>query len=288
VDLNCLLLTRDSALLSAVRSNASRLGIKILLDKHAPAAVEFAARHHLDGFIIDCDDLQEGREALANIKKNPANRFSTTLAIVKAGFVLGKPVEDGRLRALELALPKMACEHRRYFRHEINLPTEIRAYTGQSLRATIRNISSGGAAISTTEAIPEDVLIPDDVVPIQFDLPNAKAQQFTGKAILVWARQDVAGLRFLPSNRNAVWGFQAWLELLEAQLQFRASQRKLRPSDLTELTLNPVGRGASLKSSSSRKCTRVRPSSHISVRPLFSTIRSAKFALFSNELIRAG
>jgi len=249
MDLNCLLLTRDSALLSAVRSNASRLGIKILLDKHAPAAVEFAARHHLDGFIIDCDDLPEGREALANIKKNPANRFSTTLALVNgktspavavdlgAGFVLGKPVEDGRLRAsLELASQKMACEHRRYFRYELNLPTEIRTYTGQSLQATIRNISAGGAAISTTEAVPEDVLIPEDVVPIRFNLPNAKAQQFTGKAILVWIKQDVAGLRFLHIEPECRVGFQAWLELLEAQLQFRALQRKLRPSDLTELT----------------------------------------------------
>jgi hypothetical protein len=236
VDLNCLLLTRDYALLSAVRSNSSRLGIKVLWDKHAPAAVKFAARHHLDGFIIDCDDPQ-GREALANIKKNPANRFSATLVIVNsktppavaadlgAGFVLGKPVEDGRLRAS-------------LDRHYVTGYQYILGYGFSSADrcSPCANVPDRG---------------PERLAGVEFNLPNAKAHRFTGKAILVWAKQDVAGLRFLYIEPECRMGFQAWLELLalpkmvwehrryfryEAQQQFRALQRKLRPSDLTELT----------------------------------------------------
>jgi hypothetical protein len=46
-------------------------------------------------------------------------------AVVEAGanFVLGKPVRDTQLRNnLDVAVPKMEREHRRHFRHRVDIP----------------------------------------------------------------------------------------------------------------------------------------------------------------------
>jgi hypothetical protein len=50
-----------------------------------------------------------------------------------ANFVLGKPIEESRLRGvLDIALPKMEREHRRYFRYDIDLPVRFQNHLGQS------------------------------------------------------------------------------------------------------------------------------------------------------------
>ena len=55
-----------------------------------------------------------------------------------ANFVLGKPVQDGQLRSLlEIAVPRMAREHRRYFRHKVDLPVELWCYTGETFTGKI-------------------------------------------------------------------------------------------------------------------------------------------------------
>src|SRR5438132_706013 len=74
---------------------------------------------------------------LCEAYRRPANKQSVMLAIVNgrtcvseafemgANFVLGKPIQDGRICAvLDTAVPKMEREHRRYFRHPIDLPIE--------------------------------------------------------------------------------------------------------------------------------------------------------------------
>src|SRR5438132_7260350 len=105
--LECLLLTRDSDLLSGIRTKFNELGIEILVRKDAALAVELSKRRHLDGFVIDCDDVPAGKEALSNIPGNPANKQSVMIAIVNGGtsvseaierganFVLNKPLQDG-------------------------------------------------------------------------------------------------------------------------------------------------------------------------------------------------
>ena len=69
--LECLLLTGDSALLSTIRAKFSEQGIELLVRKDAASAIEFSERRHLDGFVIDCDEVPQGKEALRSI---PATR----------------------------------------------------------------------------------------------------------------------------------------------------------------------------------------------------------------------
>ena len=135
-----------------------------------------------------------------------------------ADFVVGKPIQDGRICAvLDMAVPKMEREHRRYFRHQIDLPIELQLYTGQSFRAKMRNISEGGFAIHTSETLPEGV------VSVQFDLPSIDPETLRGHAVVVWASTSLAGLRFLYLEPQCRAGFQAWLDSMEAQLRFRES-----------------------------------------------------------------
>src|SRR5438445_12769354 len=166
--LECLPLTGDSALLSTIRAKFSEQGIDLLVRKDAASAIEFSERIHLDGFVIDCDDVPQGKEALRSIPANPANKQSVMLAIVNgrtsvseafelgANFVLAKPIQDGRICAvMDMAVPKMHREHRRYFRHPVDLPIELQLYSRQSFRAKMRNISDGGFSIRTSATLPE-------------------------------------------------------------------------------------------------------------------------------------
>ena len=226
--LDCLLLTQDSSLLSVIRAKFGELGVEIVMRQDAALAVELSQRRHLGGFVIDCDDVPGGKEALRKIPTNPANKRSVMVAVVNGGttvsealemganFVLGKPLQDGRLRALlDMALPKMEREHRRYFRHEIDLPVELRSYTGQCCLAKMLNVSEGGFAIHIRDPLAEGVLS------VQFDLPSIVSENCKGRAVVVWASDSVAGLRFLYIEPKCRAGFQGWLTSLEAQLRFR-------------------------------------------------------------------
>ena len=94
--LECLVLTRDSALLSAIRAKFNELGIEIIVRKDAALAVELSKRRHLDGFVIDCDDVLGGKEALSDIPGNRANKQSVMVAIVNGGTSVSEAIERGQ------------------------------------------------------------------------------------------------------------------------------------------------------------------------------------------------
>ena len=60
MDLTCLLLTGDAVLLNTVRSAFSAVGVGLELPADAASAIELAGRRHIDGFLIDCDDVRDG------------------------------------------------------------------------------------------------------------------------------------------------------------------------------------------------------------------------------------
>ncbi len=87
---------------------------------------KLSARRHLDGFVIDCDGVEKAMDLLVQIRASRSNKLSVVVAVVNgktsvsaavdagANFVLGKPVEAKTLRSiLDVALPRMAREHRR-------------------------------------------------------------------------------------------------------------------------------------------------------------------------------
>jgi len=229
--LNCLLLTGDATLQEVFRAGFLATSVELEMRTDAASAIELAARRHLDGFVIDCDDVSEAADVLTEIRSSRSNKASVVFAVVNgttsvstavdagANFVLGKPVQDKQLRSLlDVALPRMVREHRRYFRHKVDLPVELSCYTGEIFAGKIMNVSEDGLAL--THFGPAAV---EGVVTVQFGLPSAEAQTFQAKAEVVWNDASAMGLRFLRIEPGSRSGFEAWLESLEAQLQFRES-----------------------------------------------------------------
>ena len=133
--LTCLLLTSDVTLLEVIRKGLYATSVELEMRTDAASAIELSARRHLDGFVIDCDGVERAMDLLAQIRGSRSNKISVVFAVVNgttivskavdagANFVLGKPVQDKQLQSLlDVALPRMDREHRRYFRHKVDLP----------------------------------------------------------------------------------------------------------------------------------------------------------------------
>ena len=229
--LNCLLVTGDATLLEVFRKGFCATSVELEMRTDAASAIELSARRHLDGFVIDCDGVERAGDLLVQIRGSRSNKTSVVVAVVNgttsvstavdagANFVLGKPVQDKQLQSLlGVALPRMEREHRRYFRHKVDLPVELLCYTGETFAGKLINVSAGGLAL--THFGPVAV---EGVVTVQFRLPSTEPQTFQAKAAVVWNDAATMGLRFLRIEPACLPGFEAWLDSLESQLQFRES-----------------------------------------------------------------
>jgi len=182
----------------------------------------------LDGLVIDCDNVPGGTTALAELRRAPANKQTLILAVVNgltsaeealdlgADFVLSKPIQQTRLRGvLDIAIPKMEREHRRYFRYDVDLPVRFSNPLGQSFAARMQNVSESGLAIKLINPVRLT-----GIVLVEFDLPSVEPQAFHAKADVVWSNSFVMGLRFLYVEKHSGVALQAWLSSLAARVRF--------------------------------------------------------------------
>jgi CheY-like chemotaxis protein len=232
--LECLLVTSDPTLLGEVQASFGAHGATVDLRQDSASAIEFASRRHLDGLVIDCDDVPGGAAALTAIRSSPANKQSLIFAVVNgftspeaaldlgANFVLTKPLQPARLQsAMEVAIPKMEREHRRYFRYDVDLPVRFQNPLGQSFTAKMKNISEGGMAIKLIDPVRLK-----GVVIVEFQLPSVDPQVFHAKGDVVWNDSFEMGLRFLYIEKDSGVALQGWLGSLEGQSRFRESSRQ--------------------------------------------------------------
>jgi CheY-like chemotaxis protein len=239
MQVECLVVTSDTALLDQIMAGLSGRSASLDLRQDSASAIELASRRHLDGLVIDCDDVHGGVEALAQVRKSRSNKQSTIFAVVNhltsaetaldlgANFVLSKPIQEARLRSLlDSALPKMEREHQRYFRYGVDLPVRFHNTLGESLSAKMKNVSEGGLAIR-----PVDPVKLQGVVIVEFEVPSLDPHVFHAKADVVWADSFVMGLRFLYVEKNSAAILQSWLDSLESQLRFRESVQRPSQAD---------------------------------------------------------
>lgn len=229
--LESLILTADPTFLADMRTTLGGRGIALQFRQDSESAVELASRRHLDGLVVDCD-VPESAQALDQLRNSAANKQTLILAVVNgsigerdaielgADFALNKPVQQTRLNnILELAIPKMEREHRRYFRYQVDLPVRFRDTLEPSfITGSIQNISEGGLAIKLIAPIKLK-----GVVIVEFDLPSVEPQLFHGKAEIVWSDSFTMGLRFLYIGKDASACFHSWLNSLEARVRFHES-----------------------------------------------------------------
>jgi CheY-like chemotaxis protein len=232
----CLIVTRDTTLLDHMMAGLSGRRASLDLRQDSASAIELVSRRHLDGLVIDCDDVHGGTEALAKVRASRSNKQSTIFAVVNhltsaetaldlgANFVLCKPIQETRLRSLlDSAIPKMEREHQRYFRYDVDLPVLFRTTLGQTLHARMKNISEDGLAISLIDPVKLH-----GVVSVEFEVPSLDPQLFRAKADVAWSDSFVMGLRFLYVEKSSATILRSWLDSLDAQLRFR--QFAQRPS----------------------------------------------------------
>jgi len=229
--LRCLLLTSDAALLEIVRASFAAAHVELEMRTDSGTAMELSSRRHLDGFVIDCDDVFGGKQVLLHARNSRSNKLSVIFAVVNgtttvstaieagANFVLGKPVEYEALRKfLTIALPWMEREHRRYFRYKVDLAAEFSSETRDTFAGKLMNVSEGGLAITCFG--PARLA---GVVRVRFTMPSVHSHPFEAKAEVAWNDSFSAGLRFLHIEPGSRAHFEAWLDSLAAQKQFRES-----------------------------------------------------------------
>jgi DNA-binding NarL/FixJ family response regulator len=233
MSLQCLMVTRDPNLLSHIRATLSEHGASLDLRQDSASAIELASRRHWDGIIIDCDDVPEGKEALAKVRNTNSNQQTLIFAVVNgstrvdealdsgANFVISKGQETRFRSVLDATLPKMEREHRRYFRYEVDLPVRLRNHEGQTVTARMKNISEGGMAIKLVDSRKFEGL-----VSLEFNVPSVKAELFQAKADVVWSDSLVMGLRFLYTDKDSGGVLQGWLNSLEAQSQLHETSHR--------------------------------------------------------------
>ena len=229
--MHCLLLTRDATLLAVIRAGFSAVNVELEMRTDVTSAIELSARRHVDSFVIDCDDVPHAGDLLSQIRNSRSNKLSLIFAVVNAttsvsmaveagaNFVLDKPVQDNQLRSfLDIALPRMERDHRRYFRHKVDLPIELLCQTGETIAGKIMNVSESLLAL-----IPFGPASVEGVVTVRFGLPSVNPQIFQAKADVVWNDAFAMGLRFLRIEPGCRSNFEVLLDSLEAQLQCRES-----------------------------------------------------------------
>jgi len=217
-----LLVTSEPALLRQVKTVLGQTGAQLEYRRDAASAMELASRRHLDGFVIDCDDLPEGTATLAAIRDRRPNRQALIVAVTSqatsektalelgADFVVFKPVQEAQLRhCFALALPQAERDHRRYCRHKVTLPMELRDHEGHCYKAKVLNVSEEGLAVTLTTPT-----ILSGIVSVAFDLPSAGSHRFCGKATVTRCHPSGTGLRFVHIEPDTRARFQAWLDSL--------------------------------------------------------------------------
>jgi len=227
MNLDSLLVSRDSALLGVLRPALEKLSVDIEVCIGSQAGNSMLAKRKFDAVIVDCDDLQNGFDLLRSLRETQSNARSVTFAVVNgktttqeafqsgANFVLQKPVTPlHAARCFNAALNFMVRERRRYFRHPVEIPLRIRLANNEELAATSTNVSEGGMAIRVLGKLPKDAQ-----ALLRFTLP-ASSVSLELKGEVAWADgTGHAGVRFIEVPQSSQYQLDKWLtDRLQAEM----------------------------------------------------------------------
>jgi hypothetical protein len=214
---NCLLVSRDPHVKNVVGEVFG--GTDLRLREDAVAALEMIGRSHFDGFIVDCDGVQQGAEIISGIRSSRGNRNSVIFTVVNgttsfgkanelgSNFVLGKPIERARLETyLRSAIHKMESEHRRYFRYQLSLEAEVVRLDGKIIPAQILNVSDGGLCLRLL-----DRAHLHGAVTVRFTIPGKTPAPVAATAALSWSTEPIFGMQFIKMDDEGRTAYDEWL-----------------------------------------------------------------------------
>jgi len=170
----------------------------------------------LDGVFVDME-APGALELIMDIRKGTSNSKSVIFACVQsskestvtlsagANFLLLKPLTAESV-ALHITIAKemMEREHRRYFRHPLNLPVLLEDADGDQ-RARMANLSEGGIAVRATRALKHSSMID-----FEFELPFGAT--VSGRGQVAWTNQEgMSGILIHSFHDKGREQLEAWL-----------------------------------------------------------------------------
>jgi DNA-binding response OmpR family regulator len=225
--LESLLLSQDAEVVGVLRPTLEKLSIEVEICQEAEKASEILISEKFDAVIVDCDDLNGGREVLECLRATPSNKNSVAFAVLNGkktttqeafgmgvNFVLQKPISPlNASRCFHAALSSMERERRRYFRQPVKMQVRV-VLDDKEIKATSTNISEGGMALVLHQALPK-IATPR----LQFTLPETNVA-LDVETVVAWADiKGHVGLRFLNVPQSSQELLDKWLnEQIEKQL----------------------------------------------------------------------
>lgn len=219
MSLEALLLSQDREVVRVIHRVLGDLDVIFEDCTSMERGAEVLHSRKFDAVLIDCDDLHGAPEVLKQVRKETSNRSAIVFAIINgvtsvraafdlgANFVLDKPLTVERVsRSLRAAHGLMMRERRRYFRQPVEMPIVITAQSGAEIHAGATNLSEGGMAVQSAQAIPTA-----GPMRVRFTLPGTRVT-IEARAEIAWtdgARQS--GLRFQHIHQTAREDMERWL-----------------------------------------------------------------------------
>ncbi len=228
--LDSLLISQDTALLGVLRSALEKISVNVQVCAGPQPSNDLLAKRKFDAVVIDCDDLQNGRDLLKSLRRTQSNSKCVAFAVVNgktttqeafksgANFVLQKPLTPMHAsRCFNAALNFMVREKRRYFRHPVEMPLRISLAHDQELTATLTNLSEGGMAIRILGMLPKDA-----EAQFHFTLPGSNIS-LELKGEVAWTDgTGHVGIRFIKVPQSSQYQLEKWLtERLQCEMPAR-------------------------------------------------------------------
>jgi DNA-binding response OmpR family regulator len=219
MDLESLLISRDSALVGVLRPALEKISVNLQVCPEIQPGSDLLIKRKFDAVIIDCDDLQHGVELLRGLRQTQSNAKSVSFAVLNgktttqqafqfgANFVLQKPLTPLHAsRCFNAALNFMVRERRRYFRHPLDMQLRIILPHNQEMTATATNLSEGGMAVRVLGKLPKDAKME-----FRFTLPETNIS-LELKGEVAWLDgTGHAGIRFVEVPQSSQYQLDHWL-----------------------------------------------------------------------------
>ncbi len=214
------LVSSDYAAVTAISRGVKKYGAKSSLSPGGDSARDSLRRRKVDGVFVDME-APGALQLIMDIRKGTSNSKSVIFACVRsskestvtlsagANFLLIKPLTaDGVALHLTIAKEMMEREHRRYFRHPVNLPVLLKDADGDQ-RARMANLSEGGIAVRATRALKHSSMID-----FEFELPFGAT--VSGRGQVAWTNQEgMSGILVHSFHGKGREQLEAWLNSRE-------------------------------------------------------------------------
>jgi len=210
------LVSSDYAAVTAISRGVKKYGAKSSLSPGADSARNSLRRRKVDGVFVDME-APGALQLMMDIRRGTSNSKTVIFACVQsskestvtlsagANFLLIKPLTaEGVALHLTIAKEMMEREHRRYFRHPVNLPVLLKDADGDQ-RARMANLSEGGIAVRATRELKHSSMID-----FEFELPFGAT--VSGRGQVAWTNQEgMSGILVHSFHGKGREQLEAWL-----------------------------------------------------------------------------